>query len=121
METSCDSNKMEEVRLKLGFKGCFSVDCIGKSSGLYLLWAEEVDVVVNTYTRHHIDVRVEMEERGGPWRLIGFYGWSRKEDKHHLWSLLKLLAEDGNDAWLRIGDFNQVLHIDDKSGGLVPD
>jgi exonuclease III len=37
IETKCAQNKMELIRMKLGFLGLFSVDSVGRSRGVALL------------------------------------------------------------------------------------
>jgi exonuclease III len=37
-ETLMHANKIEEVRVRLGFDGAFAVDKIGRSGGLACLW-----------------------------------------------------------------------------------
>ena len=37
METKSDRKKMEEVQRRIGFAGCFTVDCVGRTGGLCLL------------------------------------------------------------------------------------
>lgn len=81
METKCDRKKMEEIRDRIGFMGCFVVDCVGRSGGLCLLWNEEVTVSIKSYTSHHIDVEIELSGEDFCWRFTGFYGWPRKDEK----------------------------------------
>ncbi|CAN0858800.1 hypothetical protein LINGRAHAP2_LOCUS7468 [Linum grandiflorum] len=38
IETLVDKQKLEEIRVKLKFEGCFSEDVIGRSGGLGFLW-----------------------------------------------------------------------------------
>lgn len=74
METRCDKKRMEEVRVRLGFSNCFTVECRGKSGGLCLLWSEEIKVSVKSYTFHHIDVGIVSEDDVKEWRLTCLYG-----------------------------------------------
>jgi hypothetical protein len=41
METKLRQNKMEVIKLKAGFDNVFTVDCVGRSGGLALLWKNE--------------------------------------------------------------------------------
>ncbi|XVF50421.1 hypothetical protein PTKIN_Ptkin04bG0098600 [Pterospermum kingtungense] len=65
---------MERVRVRLGFENCFVVDSLGPSAGLALLWEEDVDLSVQSYTRYHIDSTVKLEAGQPLWRFKGFYG-----------------------------------------------
>lgn len=63
---------MEKLKGMLNFHDGFSVECKGKSGGLILLWAEEVDLSNNSYSVGHIDATIK--EPDGWWRFLGFYG-----------------------------------------------
>lgn len=80
METKCSKNKMETVRIRMGFEGLFVVEAKGHSGGLALLWKESGLVDIQNYTRMHINVVVNPVDGSGSWRLTGFYGqpdWTR--------------------------------------------
>lgn len=47
METKSNKGRMEFIRRKLGMKGCFTVECVGKSGGLCLLWDESMNLKIN--------------------------------------------------------------------------
>jgi hypothetical protein len=44
METRLPVCCLESIRVRLGMKGCFKVDCHGYGGGLALLWEEDVSV-----------------------------------------------------------------------------
>ena len=72
-ETICKAEKIEKLRLAIGFEGPFAVDPLGKSGGLALLWRYEEEVRLLGFSQSHIDVEVSLE--GKPlWRLCGYYG-----------------------------------------------
>lgn len=121
METKCDCKKMDCIKRKLGFLSYFSMDCVGRSGGLCLLWEEGGDLSVVSFTSHHIDANVCMGSGLTSRRFIGFYGWPRHEDKLHSFKLLKRLSCDVSQGWMCVGDFNQILNIEDKNGGNDPD
>ena len=78
METKSGSRKMDSLRRRMGFKGCFTIDCVGRSGGLCLLWEEGVELTVKSYTNHHIDSVIRVDEFANPWRFTVIYGWLRK-------------------------------------------
>lgn len=49
------------------------------------------------------------------------YGWPQTHEKRHTWGLIEILGEEQYDNWLCVGDFNQVLHANDKTGGREVD
>ncbi|XP_074306517.1 uncharacterized protein LOC141641766 [Silene latifolia] len=66
-------------------------------------------------TNHYIDVTIDSE--GLSWRMPGFYGWPTIQDRWLSWQQLRLLAEEGPDPWICIGDFNEVLYASEMLGG----
>jgi hypothetical protein len=59
METKMNTRRAARIRIKLGFDHCFVVDCVGKSGGLMLLWKNSISVVIQNYSRHHINAVVQ--------------------------------------------------------------
>ena len=54
-ETWLDRDRMEWIRCKLKFDGCFTVPSTGWGGGLALLWKEEDMVWVDSFSNYHID------------------------------------------------------------------
>ncbi|XP_073025066.1 uncharacterized protein [Primulina eburnea] len=115
--------KMREVHCrywknKLGFSGCFMVDCRGRSGGLALLWKEPFSVLVKSYSHGHIDCLVQEKDR--VWRFTGFYGQPETHLRHFSWELLhrlRGLTELRMMPWLVGGDFNEICFDSEKLGG----
>ncbi|XP_024200679.1 uncharacterized protein LOC112204026 [Rosa chinensis] len=91
----------------------------GQSGGLGLFWTDEVDLHVRTSSAHHIDAEI----RGAPgeprWRLTGFYGYSRTNDRDHSWKLLRELSDLDSLPWVIIGNFNEILDSGEKINGPI--
>lgn len=92
------------------------VDREGMGGGLALFWNSNVNVNIKSYSSHHIDAVVQ-NESGKLWRCTGIYGHPEANRKHHTWTLLKRLANIFSYPWCCFGDFNEVLHLNEKSGG----
>lgn len=71
-ETKLSHRKAEDIRVKLGFSGCLTVDSIGASEGLMLLWMDTVSVTIRSFSAAHIDSVVN--EGTSVWRFTGLYG-----------------------------------------------
>ena len=112
-ETTAKRSRMEWVKQNLGFDGLITVDPIGKSEGLALMWKDKEQVEVRSYSKNHIDVKITSEDRY-EWRLIGFYGEPDRAQRRRTWNLLRTLARDANLPWCVIGDLNNVLSLSDK-------
>lgn len=53
---------MEWIKNKLGFEGLITVDPIGKSGGLTLMWKEKEQVEVRSFLKNHIDVKISADD-----------------------------------------------------------
>lgn len=53
METKLKVSRIEKMKDQLRFEGYFSIDAIGRSGGLALLWKEEVLVSVVNFSQRH--------------------------------------------------------------------
>lgn len=75
METMVNKNKLQPIKIRLGFSGMFVVDSLGLSNDLALLWnndGSEVDII--SYSKNHIDAIVRIVDGEAKWRFTGFYG-----------------------------------------------
>ena len=71
---------MKQIQADLPYRCMFMVPSIHRSGGLALLWMEEIDLHVQTFTLNHIDALI-MDGLANPWRLTGFYGWLEDQRK----------------------------------------
>lgn len=55
------------------------------------------------------------------WRLTGFYGHPEASRRGHSWSMLRRLSGMSSFPWICLGDFNEVLDVSEKVGGLPKD
>ncbi|KAL5758842.1 hypothetical protein ACOSP7_021453 [Xanthoceras sorbifolium] len=115
-ETRLKGDWAARVKVQLGFSGGLHVDCVGKSGGLMLLWNDVWDVSVLSFSRGHIDVVIKMENNL-KWRFTGFYGCPVPSHRTDSWELLRRLKAVNRLPWLCGGDFNELLHIEEKLGG----
>ncbi|KAK2634299.1 hypothetical protein Ddye_029091 [Dipteronia dyeriana] len=58
METRSNQSKMELLRVKLGYVGKITVDSVGNSGGLCLLWDSSIDMALVSFFVGHIDVSI---------------------------------------------------------------
>ena len=67
--------------------------------------------------KYHIDSIV----RGGlenAWRLTGFYGEPNTSQRKKGWNMLRMLSSEPKLPWCCFGDFNELLEVQDKWGGI---
>ena len=117
METKRSVAEMRLIQAVLPYRGMLAVPSVRRCGGLALLWMEEIELHVQTFTLNHIDALI-MNDVNNPWRLTGFYGWPDEMMKHKSWQLLKHLHTRLSSPWLCCGDFNEILDSNEKQGRL---
>lgn len=105
--------QMNNVGKKLKLESCFTVSRNGKSGGLAMLWSQDIKVDIASFSDHHIDAEVEVEN-GKHMRCTGVYGHPKASQKKHTWTLLRWLAGLSFSSWFYFGNFNEILHLDEK-------
>ncbi|KAL0413099.1 UNVERIFIED_CONTAM: hypothetical protein Sradi_1511600 [Sesamum radiatum] len=94
-----------------------SVDSRGKSGGLALLWRKSVDVLLQSFSRRHIDVSVRLNETQEWWRFTGIYGEPKTCNRDITWNLLSKLSKQSNRPWVCARDVNEIIDQSEKAGG----
>ena len=119
METKCRNERMEGIRVKLGFQGLFVVEPVRLSGGLALLWRDHHPLEIQNYTRRHINAVVKHNAVGVSWKLTCFYGHHVAAKRHKSWALLKHLKQFSPIPWVCIEDFNEILTQEEKTGAVL--
>jgi exonuclease III len=119
METKLRSYRVEGIKIRMGFRNVFVVDCVGKSGGLALMWSDDIQVDIQNYSRRHINAVVKTEMNGQLWKFTGFYGHPDVGRRHEAWSLLRQLESFSPKAWLCVGDYNEIMEADEKFGAVT--
>ncbi|XP_074327915.1 uncharacterized protein LOC141665830 [Apium graveolens] len=117
-ETLSKLNKIEEVCRSLHFAGWWGIEAQGHSGGLALLWKNEGGCTILDGSKHYIDFEVE-NSQVGRWRYTGFYGCPKRDRRRESWAILGDLAGRSTLPWCVIGDFNDMLFVDEKRGGRL--
>ena len=74
-------------------------------------------VDTQTYSLNHIDAKILVSPQV-EWCLTGVYGHPEEQRKKETWALLRHLHSRASMPWICIGDFNEILSSDEKSGGV---
>ncbi|KAL0313219.1 UNVERIFIED_CONTAM: putative mitochondrial protein [Sesamum radiatum] len=69
-ETKRSARRCQFLRDKWNYFG-MGVDALGSSGGLYLLWRKDLNITLQSYCSHHIDITVA-EEGKDSWRFTGW-------------------------------------------------
>jgi len=109
--------EMQQIQADLPYRYMLVVPSIQRKGGLALLWNEEVDLHIQTYSLNPIDAFI-FNNSNPPWRLTGFYGWLEEQWRKESCQLLKHLHTRFSIPWLCCSDFNEILHSFEKQGRL---
>lgn len=117
-ETFQRKGEIDRIIRELRNASCLEVEANGHSGGLALLWDDDITVSIQSYSRNHIDAKVE-EGENKTWRFTGFYGYPIRSRHHKSWSLLQNLAAHSDLPWCIAGDFNCITSRREKQGGAL--
>lgn len=115
-ETKLKTVCMNNVDKKLKMENYFVVSSKGKNGDLAILWSLETNVNIASFSSHHIDAEI-ITENGDQMRCIGIYDHPETNQKKHMWTLLSKLAGLSSSSWLCFGDFNEIMHFNEKNRG----
>ncbi|XP_041025501.1 uncharacterized protein LOC121265903 [Juglans microcarpa x Juglans regia] len=116
-KTRLKTREFEVCKFKLGFPNCLVVDSVDRKGGLTLFWGGEISLSIINYPYCHIDVVVEDDSLKGRWPFTGIYRYPETSQRFKTWQLLRSLCRKNDEAWMVLGDFNKVLHHNEKYGG----
>ncbi|XP_030478213.1 uncharacterized protein LOC115695276 [Cannabis sativa] len=115
-ESRLNKMRAENLRVALGFVGCFVVEAKGKSGGLVLMWSDKITCNILSFSSFHIDSFIRKEEDQG-WRFTCFYGDPDPSKRGDSWTVLNRVGRMYTGPWLIGGDFNEILRQKEKKGG----
>lgn len=103
------------MRVLLKYDCGFSVPSNGRSGGLAILWKEELNLSIISFSLGHIDAAVKNSENW--WRFTRFYGNPMPHKRKESWEFLENLNSAPTLPWIIGGDFNEILISEEKLGG----
>lgn len=95
------------------------VDSRGRSGGLVLWWKKGVIINIFFFFLYYIDFFLDFGRAGLLWRFTGIYGWPEASMKRFTGDLFRDFGGYFFLPWFCMGDFNEILFNDEKSGGIV--
>ena len=72
METKRTVEEMRWIQADLPYRCTLAIPSIKRRGGLALMWKEEVDLHIQTFSPNHVDALI-FNESNPQWRLTGFY------------------------------------------------
>ena len=91
METKKKKSYLERLWCRLGYDNLFIVPQRNLSGGLALLWMNEIDLHIRTFSPYHINAVVN-PRIDDAWRFTRFYGAPEVANREDSWTLLHHLS-----------------------------
>ncbi|GMJ00023.1 hypothetical protein HRI_003671500 [Hibiscus trionum] len=119
METRMSGMRADRIVNRLGFQSSFRVEAQGFSGGIWLLWNGNVHVHILSVSNQFIHMKVQGIALSCPLILTVVYASPQVQYRRYLWDQLSTINPGLDHLWLIGGDFNAILHLDDRRGGQV--
>ncbi|OMP03577.1 Endonuclease/exonuclease/phosphatase [Corchorus olitorius] len=117
VEPKVSDAKTDRIIRSLRFDGFTKVDAVGFSGGIWVLWKSFIGLVnVVEKGGQFISIFIT-DNKGLRWALTVVYASPTPSVLDFLWNYLNDFDEFDNIPWLLLGDLNQVLTAEEKSGG----
>ncbi|KAM1107410.1 hypothetical protein EV1_004132 [Malus domestica] len=116
-DTRSNVAQIEKLRKKLNFDRSFTMASRGRSGGLCVLWKDDIDLNLQSYSQNHIDLDVGGIGDVDYWRITCFFGFPVVRDRYKSRQLLDALRENGDKPWLCLGNFNEILQASEQEWG----
>jgi hypothetical protein len=113
LETKLKEGRGKQLLQHWGFDGNTEVARVGYSGGLALGWTLDFQVTVLIKNQHFIHIDV-VNQIGDCSSITFIYGHPVLEKRKQIWDELQRIGSEVHQKWLCIGDFNQVLSVEDK-------
>lgn len=100
----------------MGFDFGSYVEPEGLSGGLALWWVNELKVDVECASKNAIHTVITEKGSNSRWAASFIYGCPSRHGREKVWDDIRDWAHIIGLPWLCMGDFNQVMSIEDKGG-----
>ncbi|XP_058768386.1 uncharacterized protein LOC131642116 [Vicia villosa] len=119
LETRVKKNKADEIRKRFGNKWNWLDNYSDHSNGrIWIMWEEgtmQIIPIQKTDQYIHFDV---LDMQGSRVHILTvIYAQNQLMQRRKLWDDIKQVAGNIHDPWLVVGDYNNVLHPNDRIGG----
>jgi hypothetical protein len=118
METRCNPDKLKRTFNLLGYDGFLAMENSGFSGGIIVAWKVGcfvVNIITKKFQYLHLKVNYP---RGRAWFFTAIYASPQEINRNVLWNDLKSIAMNMKEPWLLAGDFNDIMSINEKKGGV---
>ncbi|KAK8314978.1 hypothetical protein V6Z11_D01G207100 [Gossypium hirsutum] len=115
-ETKMNVIEFQRVQTRCRLQNGLVVNLEGRSGGLALMWKDELDVTIQSYSKHHIDFTVKLGSTSII-RVTGYYGHANPSERNNSWNMLRRWNNSCQREVGVEGDFNAMLNEAEKEGG----
>ncbi|KAF8085592.1 hypothetical protein N665_0660s0001 [Sinapis alba] len=105
METKQSRDSLVDLQAWLGYNRILTVNPIGYNGGLALMWKNS----------NLVDCNVKFGKDS--FFVSCVYGDPVRENKAKVWERLSRIGVHRNEPWCMLGDFNEIRHNGEKTGG----
>lgn len=116
METKIPKVRVERFRRTLRFHNSFTVEPRGLSSGLCLLWTNQVQIQIFQNSPNFIHIAILDVSAKDEFDCSFVYGNPIFQQRRGLWSNLLNFQVDKSRLWCCLRDFNEILAHFEKDG-----
>lgn len=114
-ETKNRRSYLENVVGHLGYYDLHTVEPVGKSNGLALIWKESVNIRIIESNKRMIDALVKWQNK--EFFLTCVYGKPVQSERGDLWEKLSRLGTTRDKPLMMTGNFNELVDPTEKIGG----
>ncbi|KAL0751744.1 hypothetical protein Bca101_033747 [Brassica carinata] len=115
METKQKSAYIIGLKDILGYDKVFTVEPVGLSGRLALFWKTSLDVDILSANKRIIDLKVKIGSLS--FYVSCMYGDPIRARRNFVWNQLSTIGASRDDAWVLVGDFNELMEGSKKLGG----
>ena len=115
METKQKKRYVTGLKNTLGYDNVFNVEPIGLSGGLAFMLKNRLDVVILSYSKRIIDIKVKLGSLN--FFVPCVYGDPVRARRNVVWNKLSNIGMRRDEAWMLVGDFNELMEPSEKVGG----
>ncbi|XP_023644536.1 uncharacterized protein LOC111832445 [Capsella rubella] len=114
-ETKNDKSFLHDVQDELGFENLQTVEPVGTSGGLALLYSNDFPVKFLLLDDRLIDIETIIN--GNRVFMTFIYGDPVVSNREYVWERLMRIGVVRSEPWFIIGDFNEIIGNHEKKGG----
>ena len=95
----------------------FVVPAVGFSGGLWVMWTDDVDVNIVSFSHFYVLACVVQKSSASSFNLVCVYGDPHHQQTNSIWNdVFSFVVQNQGRPTLCIGDLNNIMHANEKWG-----